>query len=203
MMTRMKKYSMAISAAALAFSGVAFAQGPDKHRGFDADGDGVVTRAEAQAAASAAFAKFDVNKDGKIDKSDREARRAERLDKKFEALDADKNGSISKQEFTAKRDRDGKRGQRDQAGVDGQKGESQRKHRGHHRGGAMMMHKMADTNNDGAITQAEFTAAATKHFDMVDANKDGRITKEEREAAHQKMKEAWKAKKAQTSTTAK
>jgi hypothetical protein len=203
MMTRMKKYSMAISAAALAISGVAFAQGNEKHRGFDADGDGVVTRAEAQTAATTAFTKLDANKDGKIDKSDREALRAERLDKKFEILDADKNGSISKQEFTAKRDRDGKRGQRDQAGVDSEKGESQRKHRGHHRGGGMMMHKMADANKDGAISQAEFTAAATKHFDMVDTNKDGRITKEEREAAHQKMKEAWKAKKAQTSTTAK
>ncbi len=202
-MTRMKKYSMAISAAALAISGVAFAQGPDKHPGFDADGDGVVTRAEAQAAATTAFTKLDANKDGKLDKSDREARRAAHLDKKFEMLDADKNGSISKQEFTAKRDRDNKRGERGEAGMEARKGEGHGKHRGHHRRGGTMMHKMADTNNDGTISQAEFTAAATRHFDMVDADKDGKITKEEREAAHLKMKEAWKAKKAQASTTAK
>ena len=48
-----------------------------------------------------------------------------------------------------------------------------------------MMLKMADTNNDGAISQAEFTAAALKHFDQMDANHDGKVTQDERQAARE------------------
>jgi Ca2+-binding EF-hand superfamily protein len=200
----MRKVSLAISAAALAFGGIAYAQMPMDHPKIDSNGDGVITRAEAQAGAAAMFARLDVNKDGKLDKSDREARRAEMREKVFAMLDTNKDGSISKQEFMADRDfghgrmGDGHRGpggpgmgDGDGPGMDGHHG----KQWGHH-GGMMKMAKMADTNHDGAISQAEFMAAADKHFDMVDTNKDGQITKEERDAARAKMKAAWQARQA-------
>lgn len=48
--------------------------------------------------------------------------------------------------------------------------------------------RKADTNGDGAISKAEFVAAALKRFDMLDANHDGTVTKAERQAAFQKMR---------------
>src|SRR3546814_19256140 len=102
----------------------------------DADGNGVLTRAEAQAHATEKFAKMDANGDGKLDQSDREAKRAEMHAKMFERLDADKDGSISKAEWdqrAADREakRDGWRGKR-MAAAAGERGL-----RGHHgmRGG--------------------------------------------------------------------
>ena len=54
-------------------------------------------------------------------------------------------------------------------------------------GGAGMMLRMADANNDGAVTRDEAMAAALKHFDTMDANKDGQVTKVERQAAMKAM----------------
>lgn len=204
----MQKVSLAISAAALAIGGIAYAQTQMEHPKFDADGDGIVTRAEEQAAATAMFAKFDVNKDGKLDKTDRDAHRQQMRTEMFSRMDADNNGSISQDEFMkGKPDREGHGEHMGGPGMGMDDAGGKRMHgrhgmRGGHRGGMMMM-KMADTDKDGSVSQAEFTAAANKHFDMADANKDGKITKEERDAAHQKMKEAWKAKKAQATDTSK
>lgn len=43
--------------------------------------------------------------------------------------------------------------------------------------------RMGDTDNDGRVSQAEFTAAALARFDAVDANRDGTVSTEERQAA--------------------
>lgn len=202
-MRTIKSIPIAISAAALAMGGIAYAQMSGDKAGYDANGDGIIARAEAQAAAKAMFAKFDANKDGKLDQSDREAHHQEMRGKMFEMLDTNKNGSISKQEFVAGHERmrghggpgmDGRRGGHDGPGMG--------KHHGRHGGGhAMMMLKQADADNDGAVSQAEFLAAANKRFDMADANKDGNVTKEEREAAREKMKAEWKARKAEKAGT--
>lgn len=155
-----------------------------------ADRNATQTRAEAQAHAAEKFAKMDANKDGKIDASDRAARRAEMQAKMFDRLDANKDGSISKAEWDQhSADRAAKRGEkRADAGTDGKRGM-----RGHHggRGGhhGMMMGK-ADTDGDKAISKAEFQTAALARFDAADANKDGQVTAEERAA----QREAWKAK---------
>lgn len=193
-MRRIRKISLAISAAALAIGGIAYAQMSGGHPKIDADGDGVITRAEAQTSATAMFAKMDANKDGKLDQSDREAM----LGNKFTMLDTDKNGSISRQEFMAGHKGMHGRGEpgmmgRGGHGMDGHHG----RHGGHH-GGMMMKMKMADANNDGSVSQAEFTAAANKRFETADSNKDGKISKEERDAARQKMKAEWKATKTPT-----
>lgn len=76
------------------------------------------------------------------------------------------------------------------------------KHDGdHHKRGGHHFTKM-DTNKDGVITRAEFTAKTNKMFDKMDANKDGKITKAEGKAAkaewrkkHKGMKGDWKKKK--------
>ena len=53
---------------------------------------------------------------------------------------------------------------------------------------------MADANKDGAVTQAQFTAAALQRFDRTDANKDGQVTREERQTARKAMRDEWRAK---------
>ena len=163
--------------------------------GGDADGKAAVTRAEVQAKAAATFAKLDVNKDGKIDATDRAAQRAERQAKMFASLDADGNGSISKAEWDKHgADRAAKRGEkRAEAGEAREGGKRHGMRGGHHgkRGGhhGMMMGK-ADANGDKAISQAEFQTAALARFDAADANKDGQVTAEERKA----QRGAWRAK---------
>ncbi|HEV7311168.1 hypothetical protein [Sphingopyxis sp.] len=156
----------------------------------DADGNGVLTRAEAQAHATQMFAKMDANKDGKLDAADRAARHAKMQAKMFERLDANKDGSISKAEWDQHgADRAAKRAdKRADAGEgkrDGMRGHHGK--RGGHRG--MMMGK-ADTDGDKAISQAEFQTAALARFDAADANKDGQVTAEERQA----QRGAWRAK---------
>ena len=76
-----------------------------QHRGMralDADGDGRISRTEMQAGKDGMderFARMDVNKDGYIDKADRQARMAQRRAECFGKADADKNGQLSRAEF--------------------------------------------------------------------------------------------------------
>jgi len=190
-MNRMTKLTMAISAAALAVGGVAYAQMPDGHPKMDTNGDGVITRAEAQAHAEQMFDRLDVNHDGKLDQTDRQEMREKMRAMMFDKLDANHDGSISKAEFMAARPmgHDGMRGDKGHR-MGGGHGW---KHRGHGEG----MMKMADTNGDGAISKSEFMAAAMKRFDTMDANHDGQVTKAERQAAREAMKARWEARKAE------
>jgi Ca2+-binding EF-hand superfamily protein len=184
-----KKISLLTLGAALIAVPVLAAPGAGS-RG-DADGNGTLTRAEAQTHAAERFAKMDANKDGKIDASDRAARRAAMQTKMFERLDANKDGSISKAEWD--QHSAGRAAKRGEKRADAGATEGKRGMRGHHgmRGG-MMMGK-ADTNGDKAISQAEFETAALTRFDAADANKDGQVTAEERAA----QRAAWKAKAAE------
>ncbi len=178
----MKKITLGLSAFALATAGTALAAGHEGRMGPDANDDGVVTRAEAQAHAGKMFAKMDANNDGALNEADREARKAERKTKMFEALDADSNGQISRDEFMAF-EHEGKRGKR---------GKHHRMGHGRDHHGKMM--KGADTNNDGAISEAEFTTAALARFDKTDTNNDGQVTREERRAAFKEMRGKWHGK---------
>ncbi|WP_395334235.1 hypothetical protein [Novosphingobium sp. BL-8H] len=176
----------------------------------DANGDGTITRAEAQAAAEAQFARLDVNKDGKIDQADRDARRTQMREEQFKRLDTNNDGVISKAEFMADRgpkdwQRGGPEGRPDMppppegaappAGAPGKHG-PMRDHGGPDHGGPGHwggrgpgdMYGMADADGNRSITKAEFMAAAMKRFDAMDTNHDGQVTKEERQAAHQKMR---------------
>lgn len=182
----MKKLTIGLSMAALAFAGTAYAA---PGRG-DADSNGTLSRAEAQNHATQMFARMDVNKDGKLDAADREAQR----NAMFDRVDANKDGQISREEFSANRrparPEGAAAGQRPE-GADGKhrmghggKGRGGRGHDGH-----AGMTRNADANGDNAVNQAEFTAAALQRFDSTDANKDGQVTKEERQAARTAMRE--------------
>jgi Ca2+-binding EF-hand superfamily protein len=55
------------------------------------------------------------------------------------------------------------------------------------------MIRLADADKDGAITQAEFQAAALTRFDRLDADKDGTVTPEEAKAARDSRRQQWQA----------
>jgi len=169
----------------------------------DSDGDGAVSKAEAVAMANNHFTRMDVNKDGQINAADREAKHKEH----FAAMDTDKNGSISEAEFTAahearkeKREamREGHKGMAGH-GAEGHAMEAGPRHKGGrgHKGGGMMMLKMADANGDKTITNAEMMAAVDAHFAKADSNKDGKISAEEHTAMRKAMRTHMKAQPAQ------
>lgn len=188
---------LGLSLAAILTAGCAYAaQGDGKA---DSDGNGVLTRAEAQTGAGTRFARMDVNKDGKIDQADRQLRREAMKTRMFDRLDADHNGQLTKAEFTAAssgHDRGGRMAANESGEARGQH------HGGGHgrRGGMMGMDRMADADGNGAITQAEFQTAALKRFDTMDTNKDGQVTQAERQAARAQMKAQWQQQRAARQT---
>ncbi|HSJ78013.1 MAG TPA: EF-hand domain-containing protein [Erythrobacter sp.] len=130
-----------------------------------------------------AFERADANGDGKIDAADREARR----DARFARLDTNSDGALSKEEFFAQHQR---RGERAEGMRPGKRGERMgRRGMGH----GMGMARNADADGDGAITQAEFTAAALARFDAADADNDGIVTRAERSEARKAMRERMRA----------
>jgi Ca2+-binding EF-hand superfamily protein len=174
-----------IGAASLVAAGAAaFALQGAPHSKMDADGNGVVSKAEAMTAADAMFAKMDENGDGTLSVADREAK----MKAHFMEMDADKNGSINEAEFVAAHkermeDRQAKRAER---GVDGEGHRGGK--RGHHGGHGMAMMKAADTNNDMAVSKAEFRTAAEARFTKADADKDGSLSAAEQKAARKAMR---------------
>jgi hypothetical protein len=186
----MKKLAIGLSAAVLALTGTAFAAHHEGRIKPDSNGDGVVTREESQAHALAMFAKLDVNNDGLLNAADHELRREQMREKMFAKLDADNNGSISQDEFMAFEGPGKHRKGMGKADGEGPGKHHRRGMRGH--GGGMKMMKMADTNNDGAVSQDEFAAAAANRFARIDANNDGKISKEERQAHRQEMRGKWR-----------
>ena len=193
----MRKLTLSIGAALLATAGVAVAA-PQIAGHMQAD----MTRAQAQAMAAEHFAKMDANGDGQLDSADRAARQA----KVFDRIDADHNGAISRDEFAAMHGQRGQRGEGVRAGRHGMGGADMPRarmggHRGGHGGhggfgGGMGLAKLADANNDGAVSQAEFTAGALKMFDTADADRNGTVTQAERKAARDAMKAKWQQRRA-------
>lgn len=190
--------SAAVATAAIA-AAVAFAA-PGPMGKADTDGDGALSKAEATAMANTHFTRMDVNKDGQINAADREAKQKEH----FAAMDADKNGSISEAEFTAahaarKEKREDHKGMAGH-GAEGHAMEGGSHHKGGrhgHKGGGMMMLKMADANGDKTVTNAEMMAAVDAHFVKADSNKDGKISADEHSAMRKAMRAHMKAQPAQ------
>jgi len=173
----MKKLSMYAGLMALSIgSAAALYAAPDGRA--DQDGNRVITKAEAMAAADAHFAMMDANGDGTLNDSDKTAM----LAKRFAAIDTDKNGSINQAEFMAAHDMLGERrmSRREKRMEHGKMGKRHAREGG--RGGPMDMMARADSNGDKAISQSEFRAAAEARFAKADANKDGSITPDERKA---------------------
>jgi Ca2+-binding EF-hand superfamily protein len=200
----MKKFTLGISALALTLAGAAIAAQAPRMLGHDKN----LTRAEAKTRAEEAFAKFDVNKDGKLDKADRGARQAAHFDK----MDANHDGNLSRDEFTAAHEamrEGGREGGRDMPPPPpgGPMGMGPMEHgqggprahdgkgpnggpRGMHRGMPMMMEilAIADPARSGTVSKDAFVGAALKMFDQADANHDGTVTAQERKAAFAKKR---------------
>jgi Ca2+-binding EF-hand superfamily protein len=128
----------------------------------DTDGDGTISRAEAEKALPG-------------------------LARNFDAVDADKDGKVTVAELDAARTAGviggpgyGRRGAMRGPGVDPEARQAQR----HERHEAMV--KSADTDKDGAISRAEVEKALPRlawRFEAVDADKDGKLTVAELDAA--------------------
>lgn len=138
------------------------------------------SRAEVQEHAKRAFDRLDVNLDGQIGPADREMGQRAR----FDAADADGNGSLAFAEFAAVRS--GADGSRQGDGMRGEHHGNPGERGGRHgmrdfgEGfGLLPVLTTADANADGAVTQAEFSKAIIGRFDRADANKDGIMTREE------------------------
>lgn len=139
------------------------------------DRGGDMTRAQTQEHAARIFERMDANDDGKIDAADR----TERQRTRFERMDANDDGALSYDEFAAGRAaKPGQPAEQPGAGRGG---------RGQTGGGMMAMAAHADSDGDGAISQAEFAAASMAMFDRADADRNGTVTAAERRAAHQAM----------------
>ena len=186
----MKKFSLLSGAmlALLAMPALAAPAASGARANPDADGNGVLTRAEVEADVARRFATLDANKDGKIDEGDRAAHRKGKADAMFTAADTDRNGTISRAEFdAAMATREAKRSERRAAMAEHRGGSErgpghhgQRGKRGGHGGERLLA--MVDANGDKAVTPAEMRTAALARFDRIDANKDGQVTAEERAA---------------------
>ena len=165
----------------------------------------VQTRAEVQAKVVEHFAKVDANHDGSITKAEADAamqafhtqfaermkeRRDDRRDNSFERLDTNRDGAVSRAEWDAgAAQREQRIASHDRNG-DGRPDARGFKHAGMRgmSGFGGHMFDMADANKDGRVTLQEAQAAALQHFDMADANRDGRITPEERRQMHERMR---------------
>jgi len=99
---------------------------------------------------------LDANNDGTLTRQEFNTGRAA----EFARLDANRDGQLTRDEMRAGREH----------------------HRGgrHGRGGGMHQLARADANNDGNITRDEFLARPLEHFARLDANSDGAIQASER-----------------------
>ena len=187
----MKKSTLAAGVAVLAVltAGAAMAQHAQTRgaRG-DADGDGRISRAEFVDGRLARLTAVDANRDGSISAEERQSgidtRRNQRVSARFETLDKDGNGAVSREEFTAREPR-GDRAEH--AGRGGRHGMGGGAHRGGGRGHGGDRGDAAEARGPMAI--AEVQTRLTARFDRVDTNHDGFITAEERTAARQTMRE--------------
>ena len=120
----------------------------------DANGDNTVTRAELEQLQTAEFAFRDRNGDGFLDQADASPMRQRMM-------------ALRQERREARQDEDGDRAARREE----RRGEGRR---GQRRG--------FDTDEDGRVSAAEFTARGAEMFARLDANSDGSVTPDELDA---------------------
>jgi hypothetical protein len=161
------------------------------------DGGRVIDRAQFESRVQAMFARIDADRDGFVTQAEAEAARAavraqrqeqrgERRQALFARLDADGNGVISRAEFEAPRGprAGGERGERRAQGFHRRgPGLAGRGQRGGMQGGfGAQGFAGMDADRDGRVSLAEATRARLERFDRLDANDDGRISRDEVQA---------------------
>jgi Ca2+-binding EF-hand superfamily protein len=149
----------------------------------DTNGDGKVTREEADETGKRLFEKFDRNADGAVtrDEADAGAKalRQEELVVRFKKLDQDGDGKLSGTEsqlppqFFQKLDTNNDRA------LSLEEFQARPDRRAEHR---EFEFERADGNHDGKVTRAEADQSAKERFDHVDADHDGVITRAEFDA---------------------
>lgn len=133
-------------------------------------------KSDAAAKGGDRHAKIDANGDGFIDKA--EAAKFPRLAEKFDTLDKNKDGKLSKDELPFGKGRDGRR----------------EAHRSGPRGDGGGFGKL-DADKDGRISKAEAAnSPLAERFDTMDANKDGYVDKTDRELRMKQHRDEWFAK---------
>jgi Ca2+-binding EF-hand superfamily protein len=198
-----------LSCVAIGLAAPALADGPGGlFKTADTNKDGVVDQTEFQASRDKWFADLDANKDGFVTadelKAFGEKMHAQWQQKHADAnggqagtqaapdasrgdlmaqhilarVDTDKDGKISKAEFDTESTALFKRLDKNS---DGKIASDEVPAR--HWGGKGPRFGMMDTDKDGKVTKAEFTAAEDKMFSKLDANGDGVITADEMQAA--------------------
>jgi Ca2+-binding EF-hand superfamily protein len=199
-----------LSCVAIGLATPALAEGPGGlFKTADTNKDGVVDQTEFQASRDKWFADLDANKDGFVTTDElkafgekmhaqwqqkhadagqtqngtQPAPDASRGDKMAQHIlarvDTDKDGKISKAEFDTESSDLFKRLDKNS---DGKIAADEVPAR--HWGGKGPQFGMMDTDKDGKVTKAEFTAAEDKMFSKLDANGDGVITSDEMQAGH-------------------
>jgi Ca2+-binding EF-hand superfamily protein len=193
----MKKIALLSLVTSLALGSIAFAEGrgedggKGKHGLFarvDENGDGKVTRTEADVEIKRFFEGADQNHDGKVTKDELAALRDQKLDKmrtrmsdKLWSKDANKDGKLEKTELSKMPERwfakidtnsDGALTKEELAAAGSV---MEQRFEGH----AQERFAKLDTNSDGAVDLNEIKAKATTMFDKFDANHDGVVEKSE------------------------
>lgn len=116
---------------------------------------------------------LDSNSDGSIDRA--EAAKSPRLLERFDTIDTNKDGKLSKEEMPRR----------------GEHGD--RKHGGHGHGPRDAMAKL-DADKDGRISRAESVAAEDRfatRFDEMDVNKDGYVDRADHEIRSKQRRDEW------------
>lgn len=151
----------------------------------DADGDGRVSRAEFVAARINRLTAIDADRDGSVSAEERrsgiDTRRNQRVSARFETLDKDGDGSLSREEFMTHHEGRGRGPGAGRAGRDVGYGMGPRESG---RAGGLSDRSALR----GPISIAEVSDRLTTQFDRMDANRDGYLTTDEVRASRATMR---------------
>lgn len=155
----------------------------------DADGDGRISQAEFVGQRVQRLTAADADRDGSVAPEEMraafQARSTERADTRFQRMDANSDGAISRAEFDAPRA--APTGSR----LEARPHRAERMARMHH--GAGMAHHGQRMTARGPISIAEVQGKAEQAFTRLDADHDGFVTVAERQAGMQAFREQRRA----------